>query len=151
MTTDNAIGNNLPIAETALGNDFSDVLRQSNADRSVLVGRAECLRPLLADNARQGADDRRIPDAIIAALTKAGLFKVMLPRRYGGSEAGVRTCLEVVSAVAHGDGAAAWVVSLANHSAWDIGLFPTRVQDEVFGADPDALVCGALPPAGTAI
>lgn len=151
MTTDNAIGNNMPIAETALGNDFSDVLRQSTADRSVLVARAECLRPLLADNARQGADDRRIPDTSIAALSKAGLFKVMLPRRYGGSEAGVRTCLEVVSAVAHGDGAAAWVVSLVNHSAWDIGLFPTRVQDEVFGADPDALVCGALPPAGTAI
>jgi alkylation response protein AidB-like acyl-CoA dehydrogenase len=56
-----------------------------------------------------------------------------------------------MAAVAHGDGAAGWVVSLANHSAWDIGLCPTRVQDDVFGTDPDTLVCGALAPAGTAV
>jgi 3-hydroxy-9,10-secoandrosta-1,3,5(10)-triene-9,17-dione monooxygenase len=151
MTTDNTMDDNVSIAEHAWDNRFSEAGPQSTADRSVLVDRAEGLRSLLADNARQSADDRRIPDTSIAALTKAGLFKVMLPRRYGGSEAGLRTCLEVVSAVAHGDGAAAWVVSLTNHSAWDIGLFPTRVQDEVFGAQPGALVCGSLPPTGTAV
>jgi alkylation response protein AidB-like acyl-CoA dehydrogenase len=151
MTTDSTMHDNISFAESDRDNRFSDATPRSAADRCVLVDRAAALRPLLADNARQGADDRRIPEASIAALTKAGLFKVMLPRRYGGSEAGLRTCLEVVSAVAYGDGAAAWVVSLVNHSTWDIGLFPTRVQDEVFGADPGALVCGALPPTGTAV
>jgi alkylation response protein AidB-like acyl-CoA dehydrogenase len=130
--------------------DFSETVGRS-MDRSPLVARAERLRPLLADNARQGAADRRVAEASIAALAEAGLFKVMLPRRYGGYEAGVRASLDVMAAVAHGDGAAGWVVSLANHSAWDIGLCPTRVQDDVFGADPDALVCGSLAPAGTAV
>jgi hypothetical protein len=56
-----------------------------------------------------------------------------------------------MATLAHGDGAAGWVASLVNHSAWDIGLFPTRVQDDVFGTDPDILVCGSLAPAGTAV
>jgi alkylation response protein AidB-like acyl-CoA dehydrogenase len=137
--------------EGQMTGDFSESTRRCTDDRSVLVARAERLRPLLADYAKQGADDRRIPEASIAALREAGLFKVMLPRRYGGYEAGARTSLDVMTAIAHGDGATAWVASLANHSAWDIGLCSTRVQDEVFGADPDTLVCGSLPPTGTAV
>ena len=130
---------------------LSGTVGRSVDDRSFLVARAERLQPLLADNAQQGAADRRVAEASIAALAEAGLFKVMLPRRYGGYEAGVRTSLEVMAAVAYGDGAAGWVVSLVNHSAWDIGLCPTRVQDDVFGADPDVLVCGSLAPVGTAV
>ena len=39
-----------------------------------------------------------------------------------------------------------------NHSAWDIGFVPQyQVQDEVFGANADTLVCGSLAPAGTAV
>ena len=130
---------------------LSGTVGRSVDDRSVLVVRAEHLQPVLAENAGQGAADRRVAEESIVALKEAGLFKVMLPRRYGGYEAGVRTSLEVMAAVAYGDGAAGWVVSLVNHSAWDIGLCPTRVQDDVFGADPDVLVCGSLPPVGTAV
>jgi hypothetical protein len=56
-----------------------------------------------------------------------------------------------MTAIAQGDGATAWVASLANHSAWDIGLCSTRVQDEVLGANADSLVCGSRAPAGTAV
>ncbi|MCH6171227.1 acyl-CoA dehydrogenase family protein [Pseudonocardia alaniniphila] len=134
-----------------MSTDFSESVGRSRDDRSFLVARAERLRQILADNAQQGAADRRVTESSIAALAEAGLFKVMLPRRYGGYEAGVRTSLDVMAAVAYGDGAAGWVVSLVNHSAWDIGLCPTRVQDEVFGADPDTRVCGSLAPVGTAV
>ena len=126
-------------------------MTRSTDARTALIARAECLRQLLADNACRGAEDRRVTEASIVALKEAGLFKVMVPARYGGYEAGVRTSLEVMAAIAHGDGATGWVVSLANHCAWDIGLLPTRVQDELFGTNPDTLVCGSLPPTGTAV
>lgn len=149
MTTEEALETTRTLPDKSVGEDVSD--DRAGELRSVLVSRAEQLRPLLADKARQGADDRRIAEATITALAQAGLFKVMLPRRYGGYQAGVRTSLEVMGALAHGDGAAGWVASLVNHSAWDVGLLPTRVQDDVFGTDPDALVCGSLAPAGTAV
>jgi alkylation response protein AidB-like acyl-CoA dehydrogenase len=57
-----------------------------------LVARARALRPLLAANASQGEADRRVPEESIQALIGAGLFKIAVPRRYGGYETSVRTC-----------------------------------------------------------
>jgi alkylation response protein AidB-like acyl-CoA dehydrogenase len=120
-------------------------------DRCDLVSRAEALRPLLSGNAAQGAADRRITEVGITALAEAGLFKVTLPKRYGGHEAGIRTLLEVAAAVAHGDGAAGWVVSLSNVCTWMVALCPGRTQDDVFGADPETRLCGSISPAGTGV
>jgi len=120
-------------------------------DRDLLVDRAQSLRSLLADNAGKGAAERRVAAASISALAEAGLFKMRVPKRYGGYEADVRTQVDVSAAVGLGDGAAGWVVSLANTGAWIVGVCPTRTQDDVFGADPDARVCGSISPAGTAV
>ncbi|MQY22279.1 acyl-CoA dehydrogenase family protein [Nocardia macrotermitis] len=111
-----------------------------------LVARARELAPLLQKNAAAGEQDRRVAQESIRALTEAGLFKIATPKRYGGYETSMRTMLEVSAAVAEADGGTAWVVTLANVMAWVVGLFPERVQDEVFGADPDAKVSGVLSP-----
>jgi alkylation response protein AidB-like acyl-CoA dehydrogenase len=72
-----------------------------------LVARARALRPLLAANASQGETDRRVVEESIRALTDAGLFKIALPKRYGGYETSVRTMLDVSAAVAEADGGTA--------------------------------------------
>ena len=111
-----------------------------------LVARVKALQPLLRKNAAQGEADRRVVEESIQALTEAGLFKVAVPKRYGGYETSMRTMLDVSAAVAEADGGAAWVVTLVNVCNWLTGLFPERAQDEVFGADPDAKVSGVLAP-----
>jgi alkylation response protein AidB-like acyl-CoA dehydrogenase len=116
-----------------------------------LVARARELRPLLAANASQGESDRRVTEESIAALTDAGLFKIAVPKRYGGYETSVRTMLEVSAEVGEADGGTAWVLTLVNVCNWLVGLFPQRAQDDVFGADPGALVSGVLAPTATAV
>ena len=111
-----------------------------------LVARVRELTPLMKRNAAAGEKDRRVAEESIQALTEAGLFKVATPKRYGGYETSMRTMLDVSAAVAEADGGTAWVVTLSNVMAWVVGLFPERAQDEVFGADPDAKVCGVLTP-----
>lgn len=111
-----------------------------------LVARAEALRPLLAANAADGERDRRVAEESIRALTDAGLFKLAVPKRYGGYETSLRTLLEVSAAVAEADGGTSWVLTLINGSAWLAGLFSGRAQDEVFGADPEAKVSGVISP-----
>lgn len=111
-----------------------------------LVARVQELTPLLKRNAAAGEQDRRVAEESIRALTEAGLFKVATPKRYGGYETSMRTMLDVSTAVAEADGGTAWVVTLTNVMSWVVGLFPERAQDEVFGADPDAKVCGVLTP-----
>jgi alkylation response protein AidB-like acyl-CoA dehydrogenase len=116
-----------------------------------LVARARALRPLLAANASQGEADRRVVEESIAALADAGLFKISVPKRYGGYETSVRTMLEVSAAVAEADGGTAWVLTLVNVCNWLVGLFPQQAQDDVFGTDPDTLVSGVLAPTSTAV
>jgi len=116
-----------------------------------LVARARALRPLLAANAGQGEADRRVAEESIQALIGAGLFKIAVPRRYGGYETSVRTMLEVSAAVGEADGGTAWVLTLVNVCSWLVGLFPRQAQDDVFGADPGALVSGVLAPTATTV
>ncbi|WP_083749147.1 acyl-CoA dehydrogenase family protein [Pelomonas sp. KK5] len=124
-------------------------LQQQHADtetRATLVQRARNLQPLLAKNALQTEKDRRVAEGNIQALAEAGIFRTMVPRRYGGHQGSVRTHLEVTAAVAEACGSTAWVVALTNVCAWFTGLFGERAQDEVFGANPDARVSGVFSP-----
>jgi alkylation response protein AidB-like acyl-CoA dehydrogenase len=115
-------------------------------DTSELLERAAALRPVLERNAAKGEEDRRIADESIEALVDAGLFKITVPRRFGGYEVDIRTKLEVAAAVAEGDGATGWVLALTNVCHWLVGLYRDQAQQDIFGADPDARVCGVLAP-----
>jgi 3-hydroxy-9,10-secoandrosta-1,3,5(10)-triene-9,17-dione monooxygenase len=120
---------------------------QADAEmRATLATRAKDLNPLLAKNALQTEKDRRVVEENIEAMTRAGLFRTMVPKRYGGFQGSVRTHLEVTAAVAEACGSSAWVLALTNVCAWFTGLFPQQAQDEVFGADPDARVAGVFSP-----
>ena len=115
-----------------------------------LVARVHELGPLLRQNGPLGETKRRVEEESIEALTKAGVFKVGVPRRYRGWEMNTRAMLDVSAAVAEYDGATAWVVALTNACSWLAGLYPLKTQDEVFGADPDARISGVLAPSASA-
>ena len=123
--------------------------RASDHERAIrnrLVAGAHELVPLLKRNAEQTDKDRRVVEENITAMRDAGLFRMMVPKRYGGYQVSMRTSLDVVSIVAEGCGASAWVLSLINNCAWFIGLLPTRAQDEIFGVDADARAAGVFAP-----
>src|ERR1700729_3364775 len=79
-------------------------------------------------------------DETSAELEAAGLFKLTLPRAYGGLETNVSTWMEAVAELGRGDGGVAWAVTLVNACNWMAGgLYPRKVADEVF-ADANARV-----------
>lgn len=111
-----------------------------------LVERAKALGPLLAKNAVQSEQDRRAHEENIAAISKAGLFRLMVPKRYGGYEGSIKAHLDVTAALAESCAGTAWVAALTNVCAWFASLYPKKAQDEVFGANPDARVAGVFTP-----
>lgn len=116
-----------------------------------LVARAVALQPLLREHAMATETDRRVPDEVIDALAEAGLLKLSVPKRYGGHQTSLRTMLDVSAALAEGDGSTSWVVALVNVCNWLTSLFPSKAQDDVFGANPDARVTGVLTPTSTSV
>ncbi|MFI1799697.1 acyl-CoA dehydrogenase family protein [Streptomyces sp. NPDC020379] len=117
--------------------------------RDELVARAVALQPLLREHAATIEAERRVTDEVIDALTEAGLFKLTVPRRFGGYETDVRTLIDVTAATAEGDGSTGWVVAVVNTCNWLASLLPEQAQEDVFGADPDARVTGVFSPTST--
>src|SRR5882724_71428 len=118
--------------------------------RKSLVGRATALFPVLRGNAAEADRTRRLPQANIDALADSGIFKIWIPKRYGGYEADPRTYVEVLAELSRADASTSWAVSLITAMSFMLGQFPEAGQDAVYGADPDARVCGVLTPAGAA-
>ena len=111
--------------------------------RKELVDRAKGLQPLLRKQLADGDIHRRQTDNAIDALTVAGFFRLNKPHRFGGYQIDLRTILEITETLAEADGSAAWVVGIAATGAWATTRGSARLQEEIFGADPDVRVAGS--------
>jgi 3-hydroxy-9,10-secoandrosta-1,3,5(10)-triene-9,17-dione monooxygenase len=108
--------------------------------------------PTLRARARETEALRRVPDETIADLHVSGIFRMLQPKRIGGSELPYRALVELGAILAEGCGSTAWVVTnLASHH-WMLAMWPKEAQDEVWGESPDVLIGSALVfPGGKAI
>lgn len=105
---------------------------------------AAALAPRLAERAVECERLRRCPDETIADLHAAGLLRLMQPARFGGSELGLDTLLDVVLELCKGCASTAWIYSnLASH-AWNVGQFELRAQEDMWNTDPNALTATGL-------
>jgi alkylation response protein AidB-like acyl-CoA dehydrogenase len=123
---------------------------QVSRESDELVQRASDLYPLLRGNAPRADAERRLPEENIEALVDDGFFRVWVPRRYGGYEADPVTQLEMTAELARACPATGWVVGVTTVLGWIAGCLSQQGQDDIFGADPDARICGILNPTAPA-
>jgi 3-hydroxy-9,10-secoandrosta-1,3,5(10)-triene-9,17-dione monooxygenase len=127
----------------------SSATRNGNAipGREELVDRAHGLQPLLREYAAKTDAGRCLPDAVNAALTEAGFFRLLTPQHFGGYEGSLRTVMEVVETLGAGDASAAWLVALTAGAGSLVGRASVRAQQELFGSGPDLRLAGGFAPA----
>ncbi|HSB86214.1 MAG TPA: hypothetical protein VLD86_07900 [Ilumatobacteraceae bacterium] len=114
------------------------------------VARARELIPELRERAAQTNLDRRVPTTNIDALRRAGSFKTIQATRNGGYALGIRTHLDVMSALGRGCGSTAWVAGVVQAHSWLLSHFPQQGQDDVYASQPDAVVSAVIGPRGKA-
>jgi alkylation response protein AidB-like acyl-CoA dehydrogenase len=116
-----------------------------------LAARAHALVPVLRDRAARTEAQRSVLPETIADLRRAGLFRAVQPRRYGGYELSWPDFVAIVVDLARGCGSTAWVYSvLADHQA-TLAMFHDAAQRDVWGEDSDSLVSTSLVPQGSAV
>jgi 3-hydroxy-9,10-secoandrosta-1,3,5(10)-triene-9,17-dione monooxygenase len=127
--------------------DVSDIAHlKTVALREVLVERASVLIPLLEANALATESGRRVVDENIAAIREAGLFKIMVPKRFGGLETDLRTMLEISRELGKGCGSTSWATTLMNGCAYMAGLSSAECQQEIWGSNGEARIAGVFAP-----
>jgi 3-hydroxy-9,10-secoandrosta-1,3,5(10)-triene-9,17-dione monooxygenase len=120
-------------------------------DYATMVARASFLIPKLRDLASRSEAARRLPTEVERELHEAGLFRIVQPKRVGGSELDYVALIDCADAIGQGDASAAWnFANLASHH-WMLAMFDQRAQDLVWGKDPDVLIASSfIFPAGRA-
>jgi 3-hydroxy-9,10-secoandrosta-1,3,5(10)-triene-9,17-dione monooxygenase len=118
---------------------------------AAMLARAEALIPKLRDRAARTEELRRLPPETERELHDAGLFRVVQPKRVGGSEFDYVALVDCADALGQGDASVAWnFANLASHH-WMLGMFDKRAQDDVWDKDPDTLIASSfIFPAGRA-
>lgn len=106
------------------------------------------LLPGIAQRASSTDDNRVVPAETIKELTAAGVFRMLQPKRYGGAETDPVAFYEVVREISGVCGSTGWVTSVIGVHPWQLGLFPDEAQRDVWGEDPDTLVCSSYAPVG---
>ncbi|MDV6280718.1 3-hydroxy-9,10-secoandrosta-1,3,5(10)-triene-9,17-dione monooxygenase oxygenase subunit [Rhodococcus jostii] len=106
------------------------------------------LLPMIADRADKVDESRRVSEQVIRELGDAGMFKMLQPRRYGGTEGDPVHFYEVVRAVSGVCGSTGWLASVLGVHPWHLALFDDRAQRDVWGHDDSVLVSSAYAPVG---
>lgn len=116
-----------------------------------MLERAHALLPKLRERAAITEEKRRLPPETERDFHDAGLFKILQPKRVGGSELDYVALVDFADVVAHADASVAWnLANLASHH-WMLGMFDQRAQDAIWKENVNALIASSFVfPAGRA-
>ncbi|MGY3600762.1 alkylation response protein AidB-like acyl-CoA dehydrogenase [Bradyrhizobium sp. USDA 4341] len=110
------------------------------------------LSPLLADiRARRNefARAQKLPDDIIDAFKRAGVYRAMAAKRFGGEERTPADFCRLIERISEADGSAGWVASFGEGACY-LSALPGDTLCEVYANGPDVVYAGAVFPLQTA-
>lgn len=125
-------------------------LKASVPEPAELLARARSMIPDLARLSSAQKQRRAILPETIAQMRDAGFFRVLQPRHWGGYEMELNTFYGVEMALSEGDMSTGWTYGVLGVVSWFLGLVDERAAQEVWGDDPNVLICSSTMPAGKA-
>jgi alkylation response protein AidB-like acyl-CoA dehydrogenase len=113
------------------------------------ISRARALGPLISGAAKRIEQERELPEEVVSALHEAQLFRMLLPRAYGGGEVEPATYVQAIEEIAKADASTAWCLGQANGGTIAGAYLKPEAARAIFG-DPRAAVASG-PNFGTAV
>lgn len=111
------------------------------------LARVAAIAPIIAAGAEEAERIRRLPPAVVDALHDAGLYRMLLPKPFGGEELEPPVYFRVLEALASHDASTAWCIGQANGCAMSAAYLDPAVSDEIWGQDPRAVLAWGPGPA----
>ncbi|WP_433241307.1 acyl-CoA dehydrogenase family protein [Streptosporangium sp. CA-135522] len=115
-----------------------------------IIARAEAIAPTLVGRQAETEERTFYAQDTHEEFARAGFYRILVPRRYGGYEFGVDTFMRVSMALARGCPSTAWMYLFgAAHALPVATLFDERAQAELFGSG-DFICPATVAPTGSA-
>jgi alkylation response protein AidB-like acyl-CoA dehydrogenase len=90
----------------------------------------------------------RLDDHAAKVMRETGVIRMLQPRTHGGLEVHPREFAETIMKIASLDGSTGWVAGVVGVHPWEMAMADPRVQDEVWGEDPDTWIASPYAPMG---
>lgn len=108
----------------------------------------------LHDEIARRADEfeaaRRLPDDVAQRMARAGMFRLLVAERYGGTEVHPQAFFDALAATARSDGAAGWCQMIGATTGLLCASLPEHWAHTIYGTDPDVVTTGVTAPLGRA-
>lgn len=115
-----------------------------------MIESARALAPKLAERAFVADRDCRVSKETVEDLEKAGLFRALQPKRWGGKELDPRAFYSIQMALAEGCMSTAWMYGVITVHPWQLALFPEQAQQDVWSKDSSTRIASTYMPTGKA-
>ena len=119
-----------------------------SSEGHVILDAAAALRPMIRDCQDETERGRRVPSALTEQLRAAGLYRLLVPRAFGGAEVDLLTYQRAIELVSEGDGSVGWNLATSNAGALTALSLPDAGLQEIFAQGPDVPFAGTLAPVG---
>ncbi len=104
------------------------------------------LLPGIRARAEDSERNRSIPMQSAQEFLDIGLARILLPKRFGGTELGLQTWVDVCEEIGKVDAAHAWCASLMIHHPHYVAQFPDSAQAEIWKNGPDVAIALTMTP-----
>ncbi len=109
-----------------------------------LVERARALAPLIARDADEIERTRRLTPAVTEALIENELYRALLPKSLGGTEAPLEAFMQMQEEIARADASTAWCLGQCGVCAMTAAYLDPDAANEIFNVAPGILAWGAV-------
>lgn len=117
-------------------------------DPEAILEAARAMLPELRERAEATEANRKLIPDIHEAFLKAGFYRVMQPRGFGGLELPFGIQTEMSMELARACPSSAWVAGLLACHGWLLGMMPGEAQEEVWRGDPETCVATSFAGSG---
>lgn len=115
-----------------------------------VLERAEAAADFLRDQGRTAEIAMRLPDETVKKLRDIGVVRMFMPKEFGGYEAHPVDFFKTVMEIGAHDSAAGWVAGVCGVHSWHFALVDPKLQEEVWGTNPDTWSASPYAPMGRA-
>ncbi|MGW5107613.1 acyl-CoA dehydrogenase family protein [Nocardia sp. NPDC004123] len=115
-----------------------------------VVNRVAELSGQLAATAEETERLGKLSDESVKLIRQAGVMRLLQPADFGGYAAHPRDFAEAVMAVAQHCGSTGWVCGVGGVHPWEMALMDRRLQNEVWGENPDTWIASPYAAQGVA-
>jgi 3-hydroxy-9,10-secoandrosta-1,3,5(10)-triene-9,17-dione monooxygenase len=105
---------------------------------------ARSLVPVMRERAARAEEERVMLPETLADLHRAGVLRVLQPKRWGGMELDYVAYVDFSEMLARGCASTGWNVGNLLIHHWMLALYDERAQQEVWGADPEAMIASGI-------